>query len=234
MDRVMELAGKHGLRVIEDCAQAHGAEYKKRKLGGIGDIGVFSFYPCKNLGAYGDAGAIVTNDANWAKKCRMIANHGRLSKYDHEFEGRNSRLDGLQAAILSVKLRHLDDWIAHRVQIAQTYLEGLKHNQSIILPQQENWAKSVWHLFVIRSEQRDPIQDLLKANNIATGIHYPIALPKLQAFRYLGQSAEPMFANRTDKELLSLPMGDSITKSDAQAVVEALCKNNESDSEIFT
>ncbi|MGP1614215.1 MAG: DegT/DnrJ/EryC1/StrS family aminotransferase, partial [Pollutimonas bauzanensis] len=126
MDALMALARESGLKVIEDCAQAHGAEYKGRRVGAIGDAGTFSFYPGKNLGAYGDGGAITSNDADLARQCRMIANHGRIDKYDHQFEGRNSRLDGLQAAILSVKLRHLDAWIDHRNRVAAAYLSELQ------------------------------------------------------------------------------------------------------------
>ncbi len=224
MDLVLELGAKHHLRVIEDCAQAHGAEYKGHKIGGMGDIGIFSFYPGKNLGAYGDAGAIVTNDEALAKKCRMIANHGRISKYDHQFEGRNSRMDGLQAAVLSAKLKHLDEWNARRSEIAGIYLEGLGNDIRVILPRAESWAKPVWHLFVIRSHQRDYFQDRLKIEEIETGIHYPISLPKLKAFQYLGQASESMFANLADRELLSLPIGGSMTKSDAYMVVDTLCK----------
>jgi dTDP-4-amino-4,6-dideoxygalactose transaminase len=222
MDRVLELAEKNGLRVVEDCAQAHGAEYKGRKLGSIGDAGIFSFYPGKNLGAYGDGGAIVTHDEALAKKCRMIANHGRIAKYDHEFEGRNSRLDGLQAAILSVKLKHLDEWNARRSTIAGIYLEGLRKDTGITLPRQESWAKPVWHLFVIRVGRRDIIQSQLKTKGIESGIHYPIALPKLNAFKYLGQASEPMFANNADLELLSLPISESLSPAEAQSVLDAL------------
>ena len=140
MDRLLEISSEHNLKIIEDCAQAHGAEYKGRRVGCIGDIGCFSFYPGKNLGAYGDGGAVVTNDEELAKQCRMIANHGRIAKYDHEFEGRNSRLDGLQAAILSVKLKHLDKWTDHRIMIGDEYLKQLKDVPGIILPiRKEEW-----------------------------------------------------------------------------------------------
>jgi dTDP-4-amino-4,6-dideoxygalactose transaminase len=231
MDGVLDLADKHGLRVIEDCAQAHGAEYKGRKVGVIGDIGTFSFYPGKNLGAYGDGGAIITKDTALAKKCRMIANHGRTAKYDHEFEGRNSRLDGLQAAILSVKLRHLDKWNVQRAAIARIYQEGLSGDKRMILPCQESWAKPVWHLFVIRIDQRDCFKKYLKEMQIECGIHYPISLPKLNAFGYLGQAAEPMFANRSDQDLLSLPISDSMTFADAQIVLDAFRQFEQSRSE---
>ena len=222
MDRIISIAKEYSLKIIEDCAQAHGAEYKDKKIGSLGDIGAFSFYPGKNLGAYGDGGAIVTNDEGLAKKCRMIANHGRVEKYDHEFEGRNSRLDGLQAAILSVKLRYLDTWTEARIRVANFYLENLKATEGVVLPKREDWAKQVYHLFVIRSKNRDKLQKYLKDNNISSGVHYPIALPKLKAYDYTRQKNEVFFANSSDKELLSLPIGDHLSESDLNNIVNAI------------
>jgi len=222
MDQVMEIAKEHNLKVIEDCAQAHGAEYKGKKIGAIADAGVFSFYPGKNLGAYGDAGAIITNNDQVAQKTRMIANHGRIEKYNHEFEGRNSRLDGIQAAILSVKLKHLESWINSRVSIANYYLENLRDIDDIILPLKENWAKQVYHLFVIRTKRRDELKNYLKENDIETGIHYPISLPKLKAYNYLNQANEDFFANKSDVELLSLPIGEHITKNQNELIIKMI------------
>ncbi len=222
MDEVMSLAKEYGLKVIEDSAQAHGAMYKGKKVGSIGDIGTFSFYPGKNLGAYGDGGAIVTNDETLAKKCKMIANHGRVEKYNHEFEGRNSRLDALQAAVLSVKLKHLETWVEKRIKVAEYYLEELKDVESIVLPKRETWAKQAYHLFVIRAKNRDKLQQYLKNNDIQTGIHYPIALPKLKAYKYLHQDKEDFFANRYDEELLSLPMGEHLEKDELEKIAEAI------------
>tara|TARA_B100000780_G_C21125273_1_gene456400 strand:- start:1140 stop:2240 length:1101 start_codon:yes stop_codon:yes gene_type:complete len=222
MDSLSLIAKNNNLRIIEDCAQAHGAEYKDKRVGSIGDIGCFSFYPGKNLGAYGDAGAIVTNDETLAKKSRMIANHGRIEKYNHEFEGRNSRMDGLQAAILNVKLTKLDMWTSQRILLADTYLDLLKDFTEIILPSRKEWAKQVYHLFVIRSDSRDSLQKSLKEEGIATGIHYPIALPKLKAFEYLNQSKEEGFAWKSDNTLLSLPIGDHLDVEDLIKVKEAL------------
>lgn len=213
MDALQDLARDHDLKIIEDCAQAHGAEYKGKRIGAIGDVGAFSFYPGKNLGAYGDGGAIVTNNDGLAKKCRMIANHGRIEKYNHEFEGRNSRLDGLQAAILSVKLKHLDAWTAARINVANFYLEHLKSVSGIILPVREPWVKQVYHLFVIRTKKRDSLKEHLKENNIQTGIHYPISLPKLQAYEYLGQANDELFSNQVDSQLLSLPIGEHLKET---------------------
>ncbi len=223
MDALLSVANSN-IKIIEDCAQAHGAEYKAKRVGAIGDIGCFSFYPGKNLGAYGDAGAIVTNDEALSRKSRMIANHGRIEKYNHEFEGRNSRLDSLQAAILKVKLKNLDNWTSQRISLAEEYLELFKDFSEIILPQRKEWAKQVYHLFVVRIENRDEIQKKLKHEGVATGIHYPIALPKLAAFKYLGQSKESGFAWMTDLSLLSLPIGEHLSKEDIYAVKEAFHK----------
>ena len=214
MDNILSIAKKNNLKVIEDCAQAHGAEYKGKRVGSIAHAGVFSFYPGKNLGAYGDGGAIITNNPDLEKKMRMIANHGRIEKYNHEFEGRNSRLDGIQAAILSVKLKYLDEWINLRIDVADEYLNNLKYFNKIILPKKEDWAKHVYHLFVIRTHEREKLIKYLKENNVQTGIHYPISLPKLKAYKYLKQADENFFANRSDNKLLSLPIGEHIKKKD--------------------
>jgi dTDP-4-amino-4,6-dideoxygalactose transaminase len=222
MDEVLKIAKEYNLRVIEDCAQAHGAEYKGKKVGAIGDIGTFSFYPGKNLGAYGDGGAIVTNDENLAKKCKMISNHGRVEKYNHEFESRNSRLDGLQAAILSVKLKYLDNWTNARIKVADYYIKNLKDIDSIVLPRREDWAKQVYHLLVIRTKKRNKLQKYLNKNGIQTGIHYPISLPKLKAYKYLKQDKEGFFANKVDSELLSLPIGEHLSEDDLKKVVDAI------------
>jgi len=222
MDKILTIAKENDLKVIEDCAQAHGAEYKGKKVGAIGNIGTFSFYPGKNLGAYGDGGAIITNDENLAKKCKMIANHGRIEKYNHEFEGRNSRLDGLQAAILSAKLKHLDVWTDARVKIADYYLEKLQDADGIVLPTREDWAKQVYHLFVIRTKKRDELQAYLKENNISSGVHYPISLPKLKAYDYTEQANEKFFANSSDSELLSLPIGDHLNEDDLNSIVKTI------------
>ena len=221
MDAVMDIAREFGLKVIEDCAQAHGADFLGKRVGGIGDIGTFSFYPGKNLGAYGDAGCITTNNANLAERLRMIANHGRIAKYDHEFEGRNSRLDGLQGAILSVKLKHLEGWLERRGAVAQTYHAALQGVGDLVLPARRNWGRHVYHLYVVRSKKRDALAAFLKERGIETGIHYPIALPKLKAYEHLGQASEPFFANRSDGELLSLPVGDHMTPDDAHEVAVA-------------
>jgi dTDP-4-amino-4,6-dideoxygalactose transaminase len=219
MDGVMEIASEFGLKVLEDCAQAHGAEYKGRRVGTIGDVGTFSFYPGKNLGAYGDAGAIVTSHEKIAVRTRKIANHGRIAKYDHEFEGRNSRMDGLQGAILAVKLSHLEKWLAMRQRVAERYRLGLSGMEELVLPVVREWARHVFHLYVVRTRFRDELQEFLRVRGIETGVHYPIALPKLAAYRYCGQASEDLFANRADRELLSLPIGDHMMDQDVDQVI---------------
>jgi len=222
MDSINQFAQENGLKVIEDCAQAHGAEYKGKKVGTIGDIGCFSFYPGKNLGAFGDGGAILTNDEQIAHKCKMITNHGRKEKYNHKFEGRNSRLDGIQAAILSVKLGYLEEWTIRRINIAETYCNLLGNIPGIITPKKQLWAKHVYHLFVIRSNNRDKIMKKLNENGIGTGIHYPLAIPKLAAYKHRSQSEENCFAWNMGETLLSLPMGEHLTTAEAAKVAQIL------------
>jgi len=219
MDELLALCREFGLKLVEDSAQAHGAEYKGKRLGTFGEAGTFSFYPGKNLGAYGDAGAILTNHADLANKCRMIANHGRTGKYDHQFEGRNSRLDGLQAAVLRVKLPHLDGWIDRRNVIAATYNAHLTAVSELAVPSVQAGCRHAFHLYVIRTERRDELAKFLNERGIQSGVHYPIALPKLAAYDYLGQATEPMFANSSDHTLLSLPIGDHLSEKDALEVV---------------
>lgn len=222
MDALLNLAKKNNLRIIEDCAQSVGAEYNRKRIGAIGDIGAFSFYPGKNLGAYGDGGAIVTNDEALAKRCRMIANHGRIDKYNHQFEGRNSRLDGLQAAILNVKLKYLDGWINHRNLLANTYLSELSELPDVNLPHIKSNVRNAFHLFVIRVKNRDELAAYLLAAGIQTGIHYPIALPKLLAYEYLSSSNKTPVANNHDHQLLSLPIGEHLSVENILFVCSSL------------
>jgi dTDP-4-amino-4,6-dideoxygalactose transaminase len=222
MDALNDVAARHGLQIIEDCAQAHGAKYKDRQVGTIGRVATFSFYPGKNLGAFGDAGAIATLDADLAAQARKIANHGRIGKYDHDFEGRNSRLDGLQAAVLSAKLPFLTKWTGRRVEIAERYIEGLRGIGDLILPVRMPWAHQVYHLFVVRTHRRDALKEYLAARGIECGVHYPIALPRLAAYEYLGQANEAMFANEAAGSLLSLPIGEHLSDVDIDEVIDAI------------
>ncbi|HXY55769.1 MAG TPA: DegT/DnrJ/EryC1/StrS family aminotransferase [Nitrospirota bacterium] len=224
MDPILVLARKHNLKVIEDAAQAHGAEYKGRRIGSIGDMACFSFYPGKNLGAYGDAGAIVTSNDSWALKARMIANHGRKDKYDHEMEGVNSRTDGLQAAILNVKLKHLVGWSEARRRNAYLYNEHLK-GMEVVTPFEIDYVKAVYHLYVIRIEKtlRRHLQDHLKLKGIATGIHYPIALPNLKAYSYLNHTENDFpEATMASQEILSLPMFPELQEKQIRFITETI------------
>ncbi|MDB4914041.1 MAG: DegT/DnrJ/EryC1/StrS family aminotransferase [Gemmatimonadetes bacterium] len=222
MRPMLELADQHGLKVIEDCAQAHGAQYEGRHVGTLGTAASWSFYPGKNLGAYGDAGAITTSDSELARRCRMIANHGRVEKYNHLFEGRNSRLDGIQAAVLSVKLKRLPAWVETRNRLAMGYCTRLKDIGDLVLPVARARCRHAYHLYVVRTARRDELRAFLTSAGIETGVHYPIALPKLAAYAGHGQAMEEMFANRADGMLLSLPIGEHLTDADVATVAEAV------------
>lgn len=223
MDAILGVARLHGLRVVEDCAQAHGAEHRGRRVGTLGDAGAFSFYPGKNLGAYGDAGAVVTDDEDLARSIRMMANHGRIGKYDHEFEGRNSRLDGLQAAVLSVKLRHLDSWTQRRREVAASYSDAFADLPSVSIQRRLPDTRSAHHLYPIRTPRRDRLRQALTEAGVATGIHYPFALPTLQAYEYLGQQDEAPRSARWADELLSLPIGEHLSDGQVTHVIDAVC-----------
>jgi dTDP-4-amino-4,6-dideoxygalactose transaminase len=220
---ILQIARKHDLKVIQDCAQAHGAECDRKPLAYYGDVLCFSFYPGKNLGAFGDAGAIVTNSDDIARKVTMMANHGRIDKYDHEFEGFNSRMDGLQGAVLNVKLNHLDQWNRQRQECARIYGRLLKGLPGIHIPDEAPDNAHVYHLYVIRCERRDAMQTFLGENGIATGIHYPIALPNLKAYRYLGHhSGDFPVAGRYQDEILSLPMYPGLSQEMITYVTEKI------------
>jgi dTDP-4-amino-4,6-dideoxygalactose transaminase len=224
MDPILALAKKNNLKIVEDCAQAHGAVYKGRTIGSIGDMACFSFYPGKNLGAYGDAGAIVTNNAEPAQKARMLANHGRIGKYDHEIEGVNSRLDGLQAAILGVKLNHLEGWSESRRKNAYLYNKYLK-GTDLVTPAEIDNVKAVYHLYVVRvkKELRQGLQEQLNSKGISTGIHYPIALPNLKAYSYLNHDGNEFpEATKASEEILSLPIYPELTKEQIQYIAEGI------------
>jgi dTDP-4-amino-4,6-dideoxygalactose transaminase len=222
MDEILAIARKHGLRVLEDGAQAHGARYKGKRLGGHGDAVAWSFYPGKNLGALGDGGAITTNDPALAERLKMLRNYGSKVKYVNEEMGYNSRLDPIQAAVLSVKLRYLDEWNGRRKAIAALYLERLQ-STGLILSQVPDWADPVWHLFVIRHPQRDALAKHLNQAGIGTLIHYPIPPHKQQAYASAGfdPHAFPL-ATRMADEVLSLPIGPQLTFDDATFVVQGL------------
>lgn len=221
MDPILALARKHGLRVLEDGAQAHGARYKGQRIGAHGDAVAWSFYPGKNLGAMGDGGAVTTNDAHLADRIRVLRNYGSRVKYVNEVQGYNSRLDPLQAAVLRVKLGHLDEWNARRSAIAARYQQGLTAC-GLTLPHVPDWAEPVWHLYVVQHAQRDTLQQTLSQAGIGTLIHYPIAPHQQAAYASLGfgEGAFPI-AERIHAEVLSLPISPHMTLEQASQVIAA-------------
>jgi dTDP-4-amino-4,6-dideoxygalactose transaminase len=223
MPAIMKITGAHGLIVIEDCAQAHGAKIAGRTAGAYGNASSFSFYPGKNLGAYGDAGCMATGDPAIAEKVRMIAQHGQKGKHNHLIEGRNSRLDGLQAAILLAKLPHLEKWTEARIAAARKY-DNLLRNAGVILPPTRANARHVFHLYVIRTEDRDRLQGALTHAGIETAIHYPTALPFLPCYQHRDlQPGDFPVAHCYQKSILSLPLFPEM-EDDAIAYVCAAIK----------
>ena len=225
MDAIMDLAKQHGLQVVEDCAQAHFASFGGRRVGTFGIAGTFSFYPGKNLGAYGDAGAIVTDDDELAAKVRMYANHGadRVNKHEHQMEGVNSRLDGLQAAILSAKLPHIDTWTEQRRDKAMHYDALLSRVGEVVTPKVRPGSVHVFHVYCIRAQRRDALQVFLKERGIDTTRHYPTPLPFLKAYAYLGHTpADFPIAARHQGEILSLPIYPELTPDQQQYVATSI------------
>jgi len=217
-----ELAESRGLFLVEDAAQAHGAQYMGAKIGSIGHAAAFSFYPGKNLGAYGDGGCVATNDPEIAKRVKMYANHGRVQKYDHEFEGTNSRLDGIQAAVLSAKLAHLEEWTEKRRKIADLYRTNLAP-LNLPLQKETTGGRHVYHLLVVRIPEREKIMEFLSEKGIATGIHYPDALPNLGAYRHLGLKPQDFpVSSRYSQEVLSLPIFPEMSEEQVAYVCENL------------
>lgn len=223
MKPIMEIAAKHDLLVIEDACQAHGAEYRGEKTGGLGDIAAFSFYPTKNLGCYGDGGMVVTDSKDIADKIRELRDYGQRKKHDHVYVGYNSRLDELQAAILRVKLRHLDRRIANRRTIASLYNELLPRN--IVKPYVAPTVKHTYHQYVIRTENRDKMQRKLTARGIGTAIHYPTLIHQQVAYEYLRRSVRPLpCAESTVKRILSLPMHPFLELREIEYIAEEVRK----------
>jgi dTDP-4-amino-4,6-dideoxygalactose transaminase len=222
MDPLLEIAKRHGLRVVEDACQAHGAEYKGRRAGSMGDAATFSFYPGKNLGAYGDAGAVVTNHSEVADWIRRKRNHGRATKYTHDFIGRNSRMDALQGAVLNVKLPHLDEWNAKRRELAARY-DFLLAPMGIKAIGIQEGCVPVHHLYVIRTSDRDKVQSRLAERGIEAGIHYPVPLHRQKAYFHLAIPEGCLPVTETAAaEILSLPLWPEMAFSDQDRVVEAL------------
>jgi dTDP-4-amino-4,6-dideoxygalactose transaminase len=222
MNRINELAAKYNLKVIEDAAQAHGARYQDRRAGTLGNAAGFSFYPGKNLGAFGDAGAIVTDDDALADKVRVLRNYGSRQKYYNETQGFNSRLDPLQAAFLRVKLKYLDEWNARRARVAQTYLEQLSDLPDLIPPAVPKDVEPVWHLFVVRLTDRDNLQSFLNKNDIGTLIHYPVPPHRSEAYKnHFAHCNLPLAENLADS-VLSLPISPHLTEELQGAVCSSI------------
>jgi len=217
LDPLLDIARRHGLKLVEDAAQAHGAEYKGRRVGSHGDAIAWSFYPGKNLGALGDGGAVTTNDPEIAERVRLLGNYGSSRKYVHDLRGFNSRLDPIQAAVLAVKLRHLEDWNSRRSERAQVYSTALAEHGPPTVP---DWAKPSWHLYVIQSDDRDRLAGKLRDDGIETLIHYPIPPHRQQAYSGSVTDGSLPIADRLASRILSLPMGPHLTLEQSEWVAD--------------
>jgi dTDP-4-amino-4,6-dideoxygalactose transaminase len=222
LDALLDIAARHGLVLIEDCAQAAGARYRGRRVGSLGRAGCHSFFPSKNLGGFGDGGALVTDDPELDRFTAMYRDHGRLEKFSHEMIGANERLDTLQAAVLRVKLQYLDEWNARRRSVADWYAEDLDGVSEIRLQRRVTGAEPVWHLFAIRAPGRDALAESLREKGIGTGLHYPLSLDRQPAFAFLGRAGRCPVAERVCREVLSLPMDPFLTREQVRHVAEAL------------
>jgi len=219
LDPIIEFARQHNLAVIEDASQAHGAEYKGRKVGSIGDVGCFSFYPGKNLGAFGEAGAAVTNDADLAEKIRILRDHGQSRKYHHSVVGWNCRMDGIQGAVLKIKLRHLDRGNQARRSHAARYNEALQGIEGIILPSEADYARHVYHIYAVRVSDRDDLIKRFEQEQIGCGIHYPVPVHLQEAYANLGyQRGSFPVSEVTSDEFISLPMYPELTATQIDTV----------------
>ena len=223
MEPILAIAKKHGLYVVEDACQAHGAEYKGKKAGSIGVTGCFSFYPGKNLGAYGEGGAVVTNDDALAAKMKMFRDHGQAKKYYHDIIGWNARLDGIQGAILNVKLKYLPAWNDARRKHAKDYTTGLSAVKDVIVPQEADYARHVYHIYAIRVKDRDKLMAYLGEKGISCGIHYPVPVHLQKAYSFLqkGEGSFPV-AEKCASQYISLPMFAELTDEQVAYVVEQI------------
>jgi dTDP-4-amino-4,6-dideoxygalactose transaminase len=223
MEIIWQIAEKHRLTIIEDAAQTHGGWYRDRMAGNLGDAAGFSFYPSKNLGAFGDGGAVTTNDDELADKIRVLRNYGSRQKYYNEVKGHNSRLDPLQAAFLRVKLNHLDDWNKRRDRIAKRYLDNLRHTSDLSLPLVPAGIVPVWHLFVISHPERDRLQAYLKDHSIGTLVHYPVPPHLSEAYQELGyQAGDFVITEKMADTFLSIPISPHLSMDDADCVIETI------------
>jgi dTDP-4-amino-4,6-dideoxygalactose transaminase len=223
MDPLKEIAKKHNIFLVEDCAQSHLAEYKGQKAGSLGNAASFSFYPGKNLGAYGEAGAVTTNDADLGLLFKKIREHGSIKKYYHEVYGHNYRMEGIQGAVLGVKLKYLNGWTDNRRRVAAKYNELLKGVSQIKLPKEMAYGKHVYHLFVIQAQNRDDLQTYLNNNGVATGLHYPVPLHLQECFKHLGyKKGDFPVTEQLADNCISLPMFPEMTDEQIGYVVETI------------
>lgn len=219
MENIVSIAKKHNLKIIEDCAQSHLSRYNGKLTGTFGDIATFSFYPGKNLGAYGDAGAMITNNDELAEKLRKLTNHGSIKKHIHDFEGVNSRMDGFQAAVLNVKLKYIQEWTKERQENANLYNQYLSEISEIILPKIQDKSEHVYHLYVIQTDFREELIKYLSDNGIASGIHYPTALPFMTAYAHLNHTIDEFpVAYYQQSKIMSLPMFPELTEENIKFI----------------
>jgi dTDP-4-amino-4,6-dideoxygalactose transaminase len=221
MRAILEIAQRHDLFVVEDSCQAHGAQYRGQHVGGLGQVGCFSFYPTKNLGAYGDGGIVTTNDEEVAEKLRLLRNYGQPQKHHHTLVGFNSRLDEIQAAVLRVKLRHLDEWNERRRQVAARY-NKLLHGTDVVTPAEMPHTKHVHHLYVVRSNDRDGLQRYLLQHNVPTQIHYPIPVHHQPAYAKIASGVSLPTTDKICGEILSLPMHPWLTEREIRQIAELI------------
>jgi dTDP-4-amino-4,6-dideoxygalactose transaminase len=227
MSPLIKIANKHGLKVIEDACQAHGSLYGEKKAGSLGDIGCFSFYPTKNLGAYGDAGMVVTSNADLAVKARQLRDYGQVKRYVHKLKGVNSRLDEIQAAFLRVKLKHLDRWNKRRNEVASIYNKSII-NKQVCKPSKMDYGSHVYHLYVIACERRDDLRNYLKDNGVQTLVHYPTPVYSQQAYAELKKDSSCPVTEKYSKRILSLPLFPELTDDEARYTCDVITKFNDS------
>lgn len=224
MDKIADIAKRHSLFLIEDCAQAHGSKFKGKMVGTFGNAAGFSFFPSKSLGALGDGGAVVTSDSELSRKISILRNYGSNKKYYNEYKGYNTRLDELQAAFLSVKMNYLEKWNGSKKRIAKNFLENI-NNKDIILPKVADGSDHVWHLFVVRSKRRDKLQEYLNYNNIDTLIHYPVPIHMQKAYSDLGyRKGDFPISEKISNEVLSLPMWYGMSNLEIEYIIEKVNK----------
>jgi dTDP-4-amino-4,6-dideoxygalactose transaminase len=227
MDEIMALADEYNLMVVEDCCQAHLARWKDKSIGSFGAFGAFSFYPGKNLGAFGEAGALITHEEDLFLKAKMIRQHGEIERYNHRVIGHNYRMEAIQGAVLATKLKYLKEWTQKRKKKAQLYTKLLKDVDGIQTPMEFDGTECVYHLYVVQTDDRDGLQQYLQQNGIATGLHYPIPLHLQEAYKHLGyKEGDFPVAEKAAKRILSLPMYPELTEKQIRYVCDKIQEFN--------